>query len=54
MVNGIIVLYLLAPIVVVVATAFTTTAYPVFPPRGFTFKWFLKFMATEEFRSGSG
>jgi putative spermidine/putrescine transport system permease protein len=52
MITGIIVLYLLAPIVVVVATAFTTTAYPVFPPRGFTFKWFLKFMATEEFRSG--
>jgi putative spermidine/putrescine transport system permease protein len=52
LVNGIIVLYLLAPIVVVVATAFTTTAYPVFPPRGFTLKWFAKFMATEEFRSG--
>lgn len=48
-VNAIIVLYLLAPIIVVVATAFTATAYPVFPPEGFTLRWFEKFLATREF-----
>ena len=31
-----ILLYLIAPIVVMVATAFGTTGYPVFPPVGFT------------------
>ncbi len=50
-VNALIVVYLLAPIIAVVATAFTTTAYPVFPPEGFTLRWFAKFLATEEFRS---
>jgi len=48
-VNAVIVLYLLAPIIVVVATAFTATAYPVFPPEGFTLRWFAKFLATPEF-----
>lgn len=48
-VNAVIVLYLLAPIIVVVATAFTATAYPVFPPEGFTLRWFEKFLATPEF-----
>ena len=48
-VNAVIVLYLLAPIIVVIATAFTTTAYPVFPPQGFTLRWFEKFLATPEF-----
>jgi putative spermidine/putrescine transport system permease protein len=48
-INSAVLLYLLAPIVVVVATAFTTTAYPVFPPRGFSLRWFEKFLATPEF-----
>jgi putative spermidine/putrescine transport system permease protein len=33
----------------VVATAFTTTAYPVFPPQGFTLQWFQKFLSMREF-----
>ena len=48
-INAAIILYLLAPIVVVIATAFTTTAYPVFPPQGFSLRWFEKFLATPEF-----
>ena len=48
-VNAVIIIYLLAPILVVVATAFTTTAYPVFPPEGFTFRWFEKFLGSREF-----
>lgn len=48
-VNVVILLYLLAPIIVVAATAFTTTAYPVFPPQGFTLQWFQKFLGMREF-----
>jgi putative spermidine/putrescine transport system permease protein len=31
---------LLCPILLVVASAFTTTHYMVFPPQGFTLRWF--------------
>lgn len=48
-INILILIYLMAPIIVVVATAFTTTAYPVFPPQGFTLKWFQKFLGMREF-----
>jgi putative spermidine/putrescine transport system permease protein len=48
-VNVMILLYLLAPVIVVIATAFTTTAYPVFPPQGFTLQWFQKFLGMSEF-----
>jgi len=48
-VNALIVLYLAAPIVVVVATAFTTTNYPVFPPVGFTLHWFERFLSNSQF-----
>ena len=41
-INCIIFLYLLAPIIVVIATAFGASPYPIFPPRDFTFKWFVK------------
>lgn len=47
--NALILLFLLAPIVVVVATAFTTSNYPVFPPEGFTLRWFERFMGMSEF-----
>jgi putative spermidine/putrescine transport system permease protein len=48
-VNLLILLYLVAPVIVVVATAFTTTAYPVFPPQGFTLQWFERFLGMPEF-----
>ena len=47
--NLLILLYLVAPVIVVVATAFTTTAYPVFPPQGFTLQWFERFLGMPEF-----
>jgi putative spermidine/putrescine transport system permease protein len=47
--NLLIGLFLLAPMIVVVATAFTTTNYPVFPPVGFTFKWFYQFLSSADF-----
>jgi putative spermidine/putrescine transport system permease protein len=48
-VNVLIIVFLVAPVIVVIGTAFTTTGYPVFPPQGFTFKWFQRFLATEGF-----
>ncbi len=51
-VNTLIALYLLAPVLVVVATSVTTTAYPVFPPHGFTLRWFGEFLNNPEFMSG--
>lgn len=48
-INLLILLYLLAPVIVVVTTAFTTTPYPLFPPPGLTFKWFHRFLTMSEF-----
>lgn len=48
-VNILILLYLMAPVIVVIGTAFTTTSYPVFPPQGFTLRWFEKFLHMTEF-----
>jgi putative spermidine/putrescine transport system permease protein len=47
--NTLIIAFLVAPIVVVIGTAFTTTGYPTFPPQGFTWKWFQRFLAMEGF-----
>jgi putative spermidine/putrescine transport system permease protein len=51
-VNALIALYLLAPVLVVVATSVTTTAYPVFPPHGFTLRWFGEFLSNPDFMNG--
>lgn len=48
-VNALIALYLLAPVLVVIATSITTTAYPVFPPRGFTLRWFTEVLGSPEY-----
>ncbi|MGE0752344.1 MAG: ABC transporter permease [Variibacter sp.] len=48
-VNLLVGLFLLAPMIIVVATAFTTTNYPVFPPVGFTFRWFHQFLTSSDF-----
>ena len=51
-INALVALYLLAPVIVVIATSVTTTAYPVFPPRGFSLQWFERFLQTPEFVGG--
>jgi putative spermidine/putrescine transport system permease protein len=51
-VNALVVLFLAAPIIVVIATAFTTTNYPLFPPVGFTFRWFQAFLDSADFTDG--
>jgi putative spermidine/putrescine transport system permease protein len=47
-INAAILLYLLAPIIVVIATAFGSSPYPVFPPSGVTLKWFIKVINSPE------
>lgn len=39
--------YMMVPIVVVVASSFGTAPFPMFPPQGFTLKWFQKVMETQ-------
>jgi putative spermidine/putrescine transport system permease protein len=48
-INFLIILFLIAPVIVVIGTAFTTTGVPTFPPRGFTLKWFERFLSAEGF-----
>ncbi|MDI6870572.1 MAG: ABC transporter permease [Bacillota bacterium] len=42
-------LFLLAPLLVVVLMAFNTSSYMVFPPEGFTLKWFVAFFRDSMF-----
>lgn len=48
-VNGAICLFLLAPIVVVIVASFSDRPYLVFPPRGFSLRWYGQFFASHEF-----
>ncbi len=50
---GCILVFMLAPIVVVMATSVTTTAYPTFPPRGFTLRWFQQYLESETFMAST-
>jgi putative spermidine/putrescine transport system permease protein len=52
-INCLIFLYLLAPIIVVITTAFGASPYPVFPPSDFTLKWFVKVWNTQELRDAA-
>lgn len=47
--TALILVFMLAPIVVVMATSVTTTAYPMFPPRGFTLRWFEQYLSSATF-----
>jgi putative spermidine/putrescine transport system permease protein len=48
-VNSAVCVFLLAPIIVVLITAFSADAYLVFPPTGFSLRWFEAFLGNEEF-----
>lgn len=41
---GLVVTFLLLPLVVMIGISFTTTAYLRFPPVGFTWKWYVEFL----------
>lgn len=41
--------FMMAPLIVVIITAFGTTRHVMFPPRGFTLNWFSKALQNKEF-----
>jgi putative spermidine/putrescine transport system permease protein len=47
--TGLLSCYLLAPIIVVVVAAFTSADFIMFPPQGFSLKWFDKVLRDPEF-----
>lgn len=47
-VNILICLYLLAPILVVIPVSFSNTEFIVFPPRGFSLRWYANFFTIPE------
>ncbi len=47
-----IIIYIGAPILIVLATSFTRTAYLTFPPQGFTLAWYVKAFQTRAFIQG--
>jgi putative spermidine/putrescine transport system permease protein len=48
--NSAICLFLLAPIAVVIVASFSDRPYLVFPPRGFSLRWYRQFFESGEFR----
>jgi len=46
---GLIVLFLLAPIIVVIIGSFSDQAYLVFPPKGLSVRWYLQVLSSREF-----
>ncbi|MCG5217870.1 ABC transporter permease [Streptosporangium sp. KLBMP 9127] len=44
-------LFLIAPVLVTVASSLTTTRYVTFPPQGFTLRWYAEVFRKEEFLS---
>ena len=43
------VLYILAPLAVVVLNSFSSVAYNVFPPEGYSLRWYVNLAAQREF-----
>ncbi len=54
LVSFLVFLYLLGPILVVVASAFGATSYLAFPPQGFTLKWFAAALADSRYLDAFG
>ena len=48
--GSLILLFILAPLLVVISLSISQAPFAVFPPRGFTFDWFGRVIADEEFR----
>src|SRR5882757_7658800 len=49
-VTGLVMAFILAPLVVTVAMSISDTPYVVFPPRGFTFSWYAKVLQDPDFQ----
>jgi putative spermidine/putrescine transport system permease protein len=50
---GLIVLFLLAPIIVVIIGSFSDQAYLVFPPRGLSVRWYVQALSSREFMNSA-
>jgi putative spermidine/putrescine transport system permease protein len=48
------VVYFVLPLVIIVGTSFTTTAYLRFPPQGFTLEWYGKFLGDTSYLQSLG
>lgn len=49
LINGIIFLFILAPLLVVIISSFNTAEYLVFPPQGFTFDWYQLVLSSDQY-----
>lgn len=47
--NLVIFIYLLAPLIVVVWTSFAKEAFPIFPPKAYSLRWYSNFLENEQF-----
>ncbi|MBW2122746.1 MAG: hypothetical protein JRH07_13025, partial [Deltaproteobacteria bacterium] len=47
---GSIVVFLIAPLVIVIAVSFTPDIFMVFPPRGFSLQWYREFLTMSDWR----
>jgi len=47
-------LYLLAPILIVIPVSFSDASYLVFPPRGFSWRWYVNFFSLRELTDALG
>ena len=50
-VTGLVMVFILAPLVVTVAMSISDTPYVVFPPRGFTLGWYAKILQDPDFQA---
>ncbi len=41
--------FLVLPLLVIVMTSFTQTAYLAFPPQGFTLRWYRQFLGDQSY-----
>src|SRR5262245_4547482 len=48
------VIYFLLPLVIIIGTSFTTTAFLKFPPEGFTLAWYAKFLGDTSYLHSIG
>lgn len=47
-INSLVYLYMLSPILIIIPVSFTTRQYVVFPPTGFTLRWYNNFFSSDE------
>src|SRR5690242_15829018 len=50
---GLLLLFLVFPTLLVIPMAFGDTSYLVFPPKGFTFRWFQDFFSDPDWRAAT-